>query len=216
MPLTINLLHEEQFLLQQRKRDPLKLGLYALGAVAMLFFLYYAVRFASSGVLRGQLRDRQAEWAKQEPAAKAAAAREADLSAKLAEADAVTKRMESRFYWAPLLDGLLKTVPPNVQVVNLTGTNDPKADKVSVLLEGIVAGEVPRIAADQFRTQLNERLAKQYPGATSTFRGLDDTTATVAVSGRALPTARFTIESLFTKPNAAPAPTPTPEPRRKR
>ena len=216
MPLTINLLHEEQFLLQQRKRDPLKLGFYALGAVAMLFFLYYAYRYASTSSVRGQLRDRQAEWAKQEPAAKAAAARETDLSAKLAEADAVTKRMENRFYWAPVLDTLLKTVPPNVQVVNLTGANDPKADKVSILLEGIVAGEVPRIAADQFRTLLNERLAKQYPGAVSTFRGLDDTTATVAVNGRALPTARFTIESMFTKPNAAPAPTPAPEPRRKR
>ena len=34
MPLTINLLHEEQFLLKQRKRDPLKLGLYALAGVA--------------------------------------------------------------------------------------------------------------------------------------------------------------------------------------
>ena len=216
MPLTINLLHEEQFLLQQRKRDPLKLGFYALGAVAMLFFLYYAYRYASSGSLRSELRDQQAEWAKQEPLAKAATTRETDLSAKLAEANAVTRRMENRFYWAPVLDVLLKTVPPNVQVVNLTGTNDPKADKTSVLLEGIVAGEVPRIAADQFRTLLNERLAKQYPGATSTFRGLDDTTATVNVNGRALPTARFTIESLFAKPNAAPAPTPAPEPRRKR
>ncbi len=216
MPLTINLLHEEQFLLQQRKRDPLKLGFYALGAVAMLFFLYYAYRYASSSGLRSQLRDRQAEWAKQEPKAQTAATRETDLSAKLAEAAAVTRRMENRFYWAPLLDTLLKTVPPNVQVVNLTGTNDPKADKVSVLLEGIVAGEVPRITADQFRTALTERLAKQYPGATSTFRALDDTTSTVNVGGRALPTARFTIESSFTKPNAAPTPTPASEPRRKR
>ena len=182
----------------------------------MLFFLYYAYRYASTSSARSQLRDRQAEWAKQEPAAKAAAAREAELSAKLTEADALTRRIENRFYWAPLLDGLLKAVPPNVQIANLTGTNEAKTDKVTVLLEGIVAGEVPRIAADQFRTQFNERLAKQYPGATTTFRGLDDTTSTVNVGGRALPTARFTIEASFAKPNAVPAATPTPEPRRKR
>ena len=212
MPLTINLLHEEQFLLQQRKRDPLKLGFYALGAVAMLFFLYYAFRYASSGSIRSELRAKQAEWAKEEPKAKNAAARETELSAKLTAADAVSKRIENRFYWAPVLDVLLKTVPPNVQIVSLTGNNDSKADKVTVLLEGIVAGEVPRIAADQFRTLLTERLAKQYPGATGTFRSLDDTAATVNVGGRALPTARFTIEATFTKSHAGPGATPAPEP----
>ena len=217
MPLTINLLHEEQFLVQQRKRDPLKLGFYALGAVAMLFFLFYAYRYAANSSLRGDLRARQAEWAKQEPAAKAAAAREAELTAKLQAADAVGKRMENRFYWAPLLDVLFKTVPPNVQIVNLTGSNEPKSDKISVLVEGIIAGEVPRIAADQFRTGLNDRMAKQYPGATSTFRGLDDTASTVPVAGRALPTARFTIEVVFPKPHAQPADSPAPEaPRRKK
>ena len=217
MPLTINLLHEEQFLLQQRKRDPLKLGFYALGAVAMLFFLYYAYRYASNSALRGNLRAKQADWAKQEPQAKAAATREAELNAKLQTADAIGRRMENRFYWGPMLEVLFKTVPPNVQLVNLTGTNEPKADKISVLLEGTVAGEVPRIAADQFRTALNERVAKQYPGATSTFRGLDDNATTVNVGGRALPTARFTIETIFAKPFAPPAETPKPEaaPRRK-
>ena len=108
-------------------------------------------------------------------------------------------------------------MPPNVQIVNLTGSNEPKADKINVLLEGMVAGEVPRIAADQFRTAFNERLTKQYPGATSSFRGLDDTSSTVQVGGRTLPTARFTIETVFPKPFAAPAESPKPEvaPRRK-
>ncbi len=217
MPLTINLLHEEQFLVQQRKRDPLKLGFYALGAVAMLFFLYYAYRYASNGSQRGALRARQVEWAKEEPKAKAAAAREAELTTKLQMADAVGKRMENRFYWAPLLDVLFRTVPPNVQIVSLTGSNEPKADKISVLVEGVVAGEVPRIAADQFRTLLNERVAKQYPGAASSFRGLDDTASTVNVAGRTLPTARFTIEVVFNKPHAQAADSPAPEaPRRKK
>ena len=113
-----------------------------------------------------------------------------------------------------MLDVLVKTVPPNVQIVTLIGSNEAKSDKISILAEGIVAGEVPRIAADQFRTALNERLAKLYPGITSTFRSLDDASSSVNVGGRVLPTARFTIEMLFAKPHAAPAETPAPEPRK--
>ena len=210
MPLTINLLHEQQFLRKQSKRDPLKLGFYALGAVAALFFLYHAYRYAATSSVRHDLQAKEAEWAKQEPAAKAAATRETELNAKLATAEAVSRRIEGRFYWAPVLDVVLKTVPPNVQIVNFTGTNDPKGDKISLLFEGIVAGEVPRIAADQFRGQLNERLARQFQNVASSFRGLDDTASAVTVGGRSLPTARFTIEFTLTKPNAVPAETPAP------
>ena len=216
MPLTINLLHEEQFLVHQRKRDPLKLGLYALGAVGMLFFLFYAYRYASNSSLRSELRAKQAEWAKQEPQAKAAAAREAELNSKLQMAEAVGKRMENRFYWASVLDVLLKTVPPNVQIVNLTGTNEPKSDKISIVLEGTVAGEEPRIAADQFRTLLNDRMSKPYPGATSSFRGLEDTAPTVNVGGRPLRTARFTIEMNFLRPHAQAAEAPASEASRRK
>ncbi len=120
----------------------------------------------------------------------------------------MTKRVEYRFYWAPVLDVLLKTVPPNVQIVNLSGSNDPKSDKISVLLEGVVAGDVPRIAADQFRTLLNERLAKQYPGATSNFRSLDDTTRPS--------TSRAARCRRRTSPSSELSPSPTPRSRHPR
>ncbi len=100
MPLTINLLHEQQFLSQQRKRDPLKLGLYALAGVAALFVMYYGWRLLSSSALDSQLKARQSEWAKQEPAANAAHAQEKDLTAQVAAADVVSRRIDNRFYWA--------------------------------------------------------------------------------------------------------------------
>jgi hypothetical protein len=216
MPLTINLLHEEQYLLQQRKRDPLKLGLYALGAVAALFVLYYFVRLAASGATLSEMHAREAEWKKQEPLAAAAAKREEELSAQIATAAAITHRIENRFYWAPLVEILSRAVPPNVQLTGFTGSNDLKLDRVSLLLEGLAAGDVPRFAAEQFRTGFGERLGKTYKNVTTTFRGLDETAATVTLNGKPVPTARFSIEVSFDKPSVAPTATPAPERRARR
>ena len=215
MPLTINLLHEEQFLLKQRKRDPLKLGLYALAGVAALFVMYYGGRLLSSTALDSQLKARQAEWAKQEPAATAAETEEKELTTQVAAADVVSRRIDNRFYWAPLLETLVRSVPPNVQIVNLTGTNEQKYEKVSFTLEGIVAGDVPRLAADKFRAALTESLNRKYQGVEASFRSLDDTATPVNVNGKPSPTAHFSIEIKLNKPAAAPAPTPAPERRRK-
>ncbi len=215
MPLTINLLHEEQFLLKQRKRDPLKLGLYALASVAALFVMFYGWRLISSKSLESQLKSRQAEWAKQEPASTAAAAQEKELAAQVAAADVVSKRVENRFYWAPLLETLLKSVPPNVQIVSLNGSNEQKADKVTLTLEGIVAGDVPRLAADKFRTALTDSLGKKFHDVETSFRSLDDTATPVNLNGKPTPTAHFTIEVKMNKPFATPAPAPVPERHRK-
>lgn len=215
MPLTINLLHEEQFLLKQRKRDPLKLGLYALAGVAALFVMYYGWRLLSSTTIDSQLKARQADWAKQEPAARAAEASEKELTAQVAAADVVSKRIDNRFYWASLLGTLLKSVPGNVQIVSFNGNNEQKNDKVSFTLEGIVAGDVPRLAADKFRTVLTDSLKTRYQGVETSFRGLDDTATPVNLNGKTSSTARFTIEVKLNKSTAAPAATPAPERRRK-
>ena len=215
MPLTINLLHEEQYLLQQRKRDPLKLGLYALAGVAALFVMYYGWRFVSSSALKAQVRSRQAEWAKQEPAASAAAAQEKDVTTQVAAAAVVSKRIENRFYWAPLLETLVKNVPANVQLIVLAGDNDSKTDSIHLTIEGIVAGDVPRLAADRFRTSLSDNLGKSYQGVATSFRSLEDTSTPVSLNGKSTPTAHFTIEVQMNKPGLAPAATLAPE-RRKR
>jgi Tfp pilus assembly protein PilN len=217
MPLTLNLLHEEQKQLHQRKRDPLKLGLLSLGGVALLFVSYYAWRLFADSQLTAQLRDRQAQWAKQEPLAKAAEAQEASLNQTISTAKLVTQRIENRFYWAPLLDTLLKTVPPTIQLTSLTGSSETKDEKVSILLEGIAAAAEPRAGAEQFRTSLAEALGKKYPNVSTTFRNLEETVGTVNLDGKTLPTAKFTIDVQMQKPNAVPAAEPAAErPRRRR
>ena len=92
----------------------------------------------------------------------------------------------------------------------MTGTNEVKSDKIDVTLEGIVAGDVPRLVADKFRGDLTAALTKVYPGVETSFRGLEENSTTVNVGGKPTPTARFTIEVKMTKPGAVAAATPAP------
>ena len=132
----------------------------------------------------------------------------------MSAAGLVTKRIEDRFYWAPLVGTLIRAVPANVQIVNFTGSNDAKTDKINLTLEGLVAGEVPRLAADKFRESLNAALGKGYQSVEASFRGLEETPGVVPVNGKSTPTAHFTIEVKLGKPNAAAAATPAPAARR--
>ena len=59
-------------------------------------------------------------------------------------------------------------MPANVQLVNFNGTNEVRRPtRCSLTLEGIVAGDVPRLAADQFRTALTDSLGKSYQGVSA-------------------------------------------------
>lgn len=210
MPLTLNLLHEEQKQLQARQRDPLKLGLLGLVGIGLLFMGYYAIRLMGSTALSARLRDRQAEWAKQEPLSNAALTREAELNLTLGAAKAVTKRIEGRFYWAPVLDTLQRAAPPSVQILTLLGNNDLNAEKVSLGVDGIAAGVEPRAAAEQFRIALAEALSKRFPGAVASFRSLEDSTGMATLGGKPLPTAKFSIDVTLKKTAAAVDPAPAP------
>lgn len=213
--LTLNLLHEEQKQLQARQRDPLKLGLLGLAGIALLFMGYYAYRLVGSNALTRQLQEKQAEWARQEPLSRTAIAQEADLNLALGASAAVTKRIEGRFYWAPLLETLQRVVPPGVQVLTLSGNNELTGEKVLIGLDGIAAGPEPRAAAEQFRIALLEALIKNFPGASSSFRSLEETSAMATLEGKPLPTAKFSIDVQFKKPPAtAPPAEPAASPRR--
>ena len=194
MPLTINLLHEELALLKLRKRDPLKLGLYAIGGVAMLFVAYYGYCAIGSSRIKAQLQLRQAAWASQEPKAAAAALQDKVFNEKLSVATLVSQRIDNRFYWAPVLADLQRAVTPNVQIINFSGSSELKDEKVTITIEGIAAGTVPRAAAEQFRTTLNDVLGRSHKGAAATFRSLDETAAVAVLGGKPMPTARFLID----------------------
>ncbi|MBV9126915.1 MAG: hypothetical protein JO117_02385 [Verrucomicrobia bacterium] len=214
MPLHLNLFHEQQKQLAERKRDPLKLGFYAMGALTALFVIFYLVKFGTSASLNNQLSAKRAEFAKKyEVPLKNADIREKELAHTTTAANALTARIDGRFYWAPLLEVLGHTTPREVQIVSFNGNSEPKEKMVNFTLEGVAAdrGRGPRDTAEQFRVALGNNLNEKYGAGAATVRfrsgALDETMATVTLDGQTKATAKFTIEiALRKQPSATPAP----------
>ena len=198
MPLRLNLYHEVQKRAALKRRDPLKLSLFGLGAVAVCFAGYYFVQLGRSHGLNSELNRVKAEHAKIEPEAKVAKAREDEINAKIKVNEIVERRIEDRFHWAPLLAQVVEVVPREVQLLKLSGESNMEAGrKCSLTIDGISAGTDPRKIAEELRILVSERLGEKYRNVTATFRSLDDGTDSVAFEGRQLPTASFAINVAF-------------------
>ena len=209
MPLQLNLLHEEILQQRQRKRDPLKLSLYAaigLGALLMLNYLWTGYR-----VLQGKshLNSIQAEWAKIEPKVTAAQKRSDELNGIINTMNALDACIENRFYWATLLEKVAHCVTPNVQITSLEGVAEDDKGLVTVTLDGVAGGREPRGVAEDFRQMLLEQVGKEQPTVKVEFKTLEDLDTTVALGGNNVTTAHFVL-TVGTEPlpkAATPAPT---------
>lgn len=211
MALRINLYHEIQRQETQRRRDPLKLGFYAMGFIALGFVAYYFARLNSSHATDMQLGALRTEWAKLEPKAKAAKVREEELTTEIKTCDALVKRIEARSYWAPVLDGLVRSVPREVQVLKLAGELSIDAGKTDAIsITGISSSPAPRTVAEALRKTLNEQLGEKFKHVTSSFKTLEDGEEAVMPDGRRSPVANFTLDFLLNPPGAAPAAVPAP------
>jgi Tfp pilus assembly protein PilN len=105
------------------------------------------------------------------------------------------KNVDSRFYWAPVLDQILQTVPRNVQLthVGADAATDGRASN-TLTISGISSAAEPRKEAEALRTALDARLGSQFKSVSSVFKTLDDSDQVVLLDGRRLSTATFTIE----------------------
>jgi Tfp pilus assembly protein PilN len=195
MALHLNLYHEIQKQHRARKRDPLKLGMYGMALVILGFIAYYFVRVAQVSEFTTRLTSLEQEWQTQEPKRKAAEERESEIRANMALADALVKRIEGRFYWAPMLDRLMQTVPREVQIVRLDASRSAdKTRTVSFTLNGISTGNEPRQVAEDLRTALAAKFEDANSKATATFKVLEDREERVELDGQALRTATFAIQ----------------------
>ncbi len=209
MALHINLYHEIQKQELARRRDPLKLGMLGLLLVVIGFVAFYFYRMESVHLLNVRIATLETEWKKFEPKQKAAKTREDELTQNIKLSDLLTKRIESRFYWAPILDEVLQNVPREVQITKLAGDLAIEKGRPSVLLvSGISSSAAPRKVAEDLRTALDEKLAENFEKVNSRFNSLDDTEESVTLDGKPCPTATFAIE--FQLHNSAPEPTPVP------
>jgi hypothetical protein len=214
MPLQINLLHEEILQQRQRKRDPLKLSIYAgigLGALLVLNYLWTGYRVLES---KSRLNSVQAEWDKIEPKVTAAQKRSDELNGIISTTNVLDGYIDTRFFWAPLLEKVARCVTPNIQITALEGNVEDEKGLVSVTLDGVAGGREPRGVAEDFRQMLLEQIGKEQPTVKVEFKTLEDLDATVAIGGNNVTTAHFVVTvGLEPFPKAA---TPPPSERKSR
>jgi hypothetical protein len=212
MPLTLNLLHEEIAEQRQRKRDPLKLSIYAGIGIAALFALNYLWTGYRVLEIKGRLTQVQHDWDKVEPKVTAAQKRGDELNSIIGTTKALDGLIDARFYWAPLLEKIARCVTPNVQLTTFEGTAGEDGS-IAFSLDGMAAGSEPRAVAEDFRQMLLEQIGKEQPQLKVEFKALEDLDAVIPVGGNNAGMAHFVVAVNF---NSNPAPTPTPAARHSR
>ncbi len=212
MALQLNLLHEEIAEHRQRQRDPLKLGIMALGAFGVLLFLYYGWAAYRTLAIKRELNAVEAEWQKVEPKVTAAQKRADELRKIIDSSKVLDGIIDARFYWAPFLSKLAGCVGPNIQLIAFDGNVTENNSSIHLTLEGIGAAREPRAAAEEFRHLFGEQLMKSYSEVKVEFRSLEDMDTSVNLAGVPTPEARFILNVSFNpkppEPGAAPV---TPE-----
>jgi hypothetical protein len=212
MALHLNLLHEEILQQRQRQRDPLKIGMMVLGALGSMMLAYYMWNAYKVLEIRNRLGQAQHDWAKVEPKVTGAQKRSAELNGIISTTKVLDGMIDSRFYWAPLLEKLSKCVALNAQLTSIDGVVQEDG-KISLSIDGLAAGREPRAAAEELRQLLLEQLGQSYSSVKVEFKSLEDLDTIVNISGANMAMSRFTISATFAA--AAAKPTPTPGPRTK-
>jgi hypothetical protein len=207
MALHLNLNHEMERDRAKARRDPFKLSMIALVMVVAGFVAQFFWVITKAALSTRDLDIKRSEFAKLGPLGTAAVTEEAELKKKLGNSERFLKRIEGRFYWSPLIQDVVQTVPPRIQVTRFAGDatgDEPK--KVQVNLDGLAAGEKPREVAEEFLQKLRTVLEKKYRNVTTTFRHLEDVTETVHVDGKSLPSVNFAINIQLQHGEATAAP----------
>lgn len=210
MPLHLNLLHEIETQKAASRRDPLKIAAYILVAIAALFagmYFWEVGRFASVNSQHARLK---AEFDKLDPRARDAEKREAALKQTFETSDKFVQTIEGRFYWAPVMEEIVKIVPRQVQITKMTASVQGDAIKrVQFNFDGVAAGSDPRSVAEDLRQSFIEVFGKKYRNVSATFRQLEDSAETATLDGKQLPLAVFGIAISLQAGEEAPA-TPAP------
>jgi Tfp pilus assembly protein PilN len=197
MALSLNLLHEEISEQRQRQRDPLKLGMMALGFAGTLMAVFYMWKAYQTLAIKSRLAVVQADWAKVEPDVTKAQKRSAELTKMMSTTKVLDQIVDGRFYWAPLLQNLSRCVAPNAQLTSIDGTLSEDGKTVALSLEGIAAGREPRSAAEELRQLLSEQLGQSYSTVKVEFKTLEDLDTIVNVAGTNMAMARYIISATF-------------------
>jgi hypothetical protein len=194
MALHLNLYHEVIKAKALKRRDPLKISIYGLAGLAACFAFWYFFQLVRMHSINEQYVKVKGEFDQMEPLAKAAKKKEEELNVLAAASGQMVKRIEGRFYWAPLLAELSQAVPREVQITRLGGeVSGGDLRRCAISIDGLAAGADPRRVAEDLRTAFAEKLSAKYKNVTSTFKTLEDGTEMVMLDGKQVNTATFAI-----------------------
>lgn len=208
MALALNLLHEEIAQEIQRKRDPLKIGMYIGASIAALLLAYYVINVWETLAISSRLSGIERDWKKVEPKVTAAQKRAAELNNIVNTTKVLDGMIDTRFDWAPLFGKIAGCVAPNVQLTSLDGGAE-EGRGVNVMLDGVAAGREPRAEAEELRQLLSEQLGNTYKGVKVEFKTLEDLDSMATVGGVNIPMAHFIVNIEFNPyPSAKPAAAP--------
>lgn len=215
MALHLNLYHEVQKQSRARRRDPVKIAILGALVVAIGLVVYYLHSMREARNVTAELAAKQAEWTRLEAEKEQAEIKQAEAKHAIELSREFVKQIEGRFYWAPVLERLLRAVPPEVQLTRFEGRIDPAGGgRVVIAVDGVGAGLQPRTVAEELRLALGEKLGSGYLNVASEFVSLEDGAATVELDGVKARTAVFAISVTM---NLAPPPAaPAAKPRRER
>ena len=212
MALHLNLLHEEIAEQRQRQRDPLKIGMMVLGAIAAVMLVVYMWKGYQTLAIKNRLAQVQRDWAKVEPNVTAAQKRSKEVNGIIGTTKVLDGMIESRFYWAPLLQMLSRCVAPNAQLTGIEGVLSDDLKGVRITIDGIAAGREPRAAAEELRQLLLEQLTQSYSEVKVEFKALEDLDTIINVAGANMAMARYALSVSF-NPAPVEAAKPSPPPR---
>ncbi len=209
MALHLNLYHEVIKAKALQRRDPLKISIYGITGLLACFAFYYFFQLVRMHAISEEYTKVKAEFDRLEPQAKASKKREEELNQLALSSGRVVRRIEDRFYWAPLLAEITQIVPREVQITRLGGDiTGADLRRCAFTVDGLAAGADPRRVAEELRTAIADKLSSKYKNVTSTFKTLEDGTETVMLDGKQVSTATFaiTVQLFVGEEKKAPAP----------
>ncbi len=122
MPIRINLLAEQQEAEEARRRDPIKRAIFVACAIVVgtiLLILSFQFQVAST---RSELEAVQLQLQETETAAKEVRTDWQRINEVNSRTDSLVRYATNRFFWAPVMDALQKTVVDGVRIMAIDGS----------------------------------------------------------------------------------------------
>jgi hypothetical protein len=194
MPLVLDFHHEIKRQGVLRRRDPVKFAVGGIAAIVLGFSGNYVYQFDVAHRLASELSSAQMDYKKLQAKADLAKKREDELSSFIKTSELLVKRVEGRFYWAPVLGFLAEIVPREVQITRLSGDTSTETLKhCTITIEGTVASAEPRKIAEELRKAIADHFSAKYKSVVSSFKSLEEGIEMVKRDGKLAHTASFSI-----------------------